>query len=96
MTPPPSPPPATGKPPLLRRESVNDLMCQVCYCDFEDGDELKVLPCGHGFHGECISPWLKDHWTCPICKKSVVEEEEGGGQETARGLAAAAAAAAGE
>ena len=43
--------------------------CSVCLTDFEDGEMIKFLPCTHRFHGDCIDPWLKDHSTCPLCKK---------------------------
>lgn len=32
--------------------------CVICICDFEDGETLTVLPCGHGYHKECVEPWL--------------------------------------
>ena len=28
----------------------HDCTCAVCLCDFEDGEQLKRLPCGHHFH----------------------------------------------
>ena len=41
----------------------------MCYVGFEDGDELKVLPCGHAqFHLECIRTWLERSPTCPLCR----------------------------
>ena len=54
----------------------NDVMCQVCQCDYEEGEEMKKLPCGHHFHTECIDRWLQDHPTCCICKKSIVTDDE--------------------
>lgn len=45
--------------------------CVICLCEFENGDNLMVLPCQHEFHTECINPWLlKKSSKCPICKTS--------------------------
>ena len=32
--------------------------CAVCLADFEEGDTLRELPCGHVFHLECCDKWL--------------------------------------
>ncbi|CAM9239071.1 unnamed protein product [Phaeothamnion confervicola] len=43
--------------------------CAVCLDDYEEGDVLKVMPCGHAFHAACIDPWLRDKsGRCPMCK----------------------------
>jgi len=44
--------------------------CMVCLCDFEDGDTLKIVPCFHKFHEECIDRWLLQKAECPVCKAS--------------------------
>lgn len=43
------------------------LACSVCVEDFEKGQDLRVLPCKHKFHPECIDPWLLNvSGTCPL------------------------------
>ena len=46
--------------------------CAVCVEDFADGDSLRVLPCEHCFHRQCIDEWLINHSAvCPLCKYEV-------------------------
>ncbi|XP_062220995.1 E3 ubiquitin-protein ligase ATL23-like [Phragmites australis] len=60
--------------------------CAVCLEAFQAGDRCQVLPrCGHGFHAQCVDPWLRKSRVCPICRAEV-----GGG---ARGKAAGEVAA---
>ena len=45
----------------------NGLACSVCVEDFEKGQDVRVLPCEHRFHPECIDPWLLNvSGTCPL------------------------------
>jgi hypothetical protein len=45
--------------------------CSICRCEFEPEDELRVLPCGHADHAECIDQWLAVNKSCPICCKDI-------------------------
>eukprot|EP00239_Pterosperma_sp_CCMP1384_P008029 CAMPEP_0197859452 /NCGR_PEP_ID=MMETSP1438-20131217/34022_1 /TAXON_ID=1461541 /ORGANISM="Pterosperma sp., Strain CCMP1384" /LENGTH=144 /DNA_ID=CAMNT_0043475939 /DNA_START=211 /DNA_END=642 /DNA_ORIENTATION=- len=31
--------------------------CAVCYCEYDPEEVVRVLPCGHRFHIECIDRW---------------------------------------
>ncbi len=43
--------------------------CTICLGPYEKGENLTILPCGHGFHKDCINNWLKDYsYKCPICR----------------------------
>ena len=46
--------------------------CPICIVDFEEGDDLRVLPCEgkHVFHQTCVDPWLLElSSSCPICRQ---------------------------
>ncbi|KAL3143946.1 hypothetical protein ABBQ32_003760 [Trebouxia sp. C0010 RCD-2024] len=55
--------------------------CTVCCDDYESGDALRVLKCGHKYHVECIDKWLLSSTdylrapTCPICSAAIVEDQ---------------------
>lgn len=43
------------------------LACSVCTDEFIKGQNVRVLPCNHKFHPECIDPWLLNvSGTCPL------------------------------
>jgi len=50
---------------------AENALCSICLNDYEEGDELRRLPCTHLFHSPCIDRWLSNHLTCPLCIQSV-------------------------
>lgn len=48
--------------------------CHICLVEYEDGDEIRVLPCHHEYHMSCVDKWLKEiHGVCPLCRRDVCE-----------------------
>lgn len=45
--------------------------CSICMDSVKLGDQVTVLPCTHWFHEVCITAWLKEHDTCPHCRKGI-------------------------
>ncbi|KAI2465725.1 hypothetical protein F4781DRAFT_424607 [Annulohypoxylon bovei var. microspora] len=45
------------------------LGCSICTEDFSVGQDVRVLPCDHKFHPQCVDPWLVNvSGTCPLCR----------------------------
>ncbi|XP_055901854.1 E3 ubiquitin-protein ligase goliath isoform X1 [Eupeodes corollae] len=47
--------------------------CAICIEAYKSSDCIRVLPCKHEFHKNCIDPWLIEHRTCPMCKLDVLK-----------------------
>ena len=46
---------------------AGNFSCPICTDDFIKGQDLRVLPCSHQFHPECVDPWLLTvSGTCPL------------------------------
>lgn len=48
--------------------------CPVCMDDIKD--KGTKLPCGHIFDKNCATTWLKQHDSCPVCRKSIQQNTE--------------------
>lgn len=56
-------------------EAIGRETCPICIVDFEEGDDLRQLPCEghHRFHQECVDPWLLElSSSCPICRQGML------------------------
>ncbi|XP_042505854.1 E3 ubiquitin-protein ligase At1g12760-like [Macadamia integrifolia] len=61
--------------------SLEDAECCICLSSYEDGVELRELPCGHHFHCTCIDKWLYINATCPLCKYNILKSGSQGREE---------------
>jgi hypothetical protein len=53
-----------------------DSSCAICLSDYENGEQLRFLHCGHHFHDKCIVQWLLNNKTCPFCKKEIDQKDQ--------------------
>lgn len=58
--------------PPSRCEGLDTGPCAVCLEPFHNNQCLRVLPCAHEYHRDCVDPWLLLRPTCPLCKRSIL------------------------
>ncbi|XP_039057900.1 uncharacterized protein LOC120201342 [Hibiscus syriacus] len=79
MVSPPAPESVVDSFPLRSHPKVNAAecmdaveQCHICLAEYEEGDQIRVLPCQHEFHMACVDKWLKEiHGVCPLCRGDV-------------------------
>ncbi|RJE21490.1 RING finger domain protein [Aspergillus sclerotialis] len=73
----------TSAPPSDPSPDSGNFSCPICTDDFVKGQDIRLLPCNHQFHPDCIDPWLVNvSGTCPLCRidlnpPQADEDEEG-------------------
>lgn len=63
------------KSPIVRAAGDTKRMCAICLEQYVHGDKLRLLPCQHRYHKECIDQWLSSRRPlCPVCKWDATQE----------------------
>eukprot|EP00210_Caulerpa_lentillifera_P007061 g6754.t1 len=64
---------------LLASDNTTSKSCSICFNDYVSGEQLKVLPCRHKYHKECIEQWFRTAPNfldappkCPYCNTSII------------------------
>ena len=61
---------------IYQKENFDTHQCVISMEDFNDGDTVIQLPCGHIFNPESIKTWLKEESSkCPICRYELKFDE---------------------
>ena len=56
-------------------KDYKDKDCNICLEQYELNNNIKILPCKHFFHKNCIKEWLcNEKINCPICRKDIREK----------------------
>ena len=45
--------------------------CPICLEEFSVGDVVSELTCHHPFHRDCLTLWMQENHTCPLCRLPV-------------------------
>ena len=58
---------------LLEKKGINDEnilkeTCVICLDPFLKEDKIASLECNHMFHYKCITLWVENKNTCPLCR----------------------------
>ncbi|KAH7522621.1 E3 ubiquitin-protein ligase At1g63170 isoform X2 [Ziziphus jujuba] len=59
--------------PIEHALSKEHAECCICLSAYENGMELRELPCLHHFHRACIDKWLRINAICPLCKFNILK-----------------------
>ncbi|KDQ10739.1 hypothetical protein BOTBODRAFT_115481, partial [Botryobasidium botryosum FD-172 SS1] len=54
------------------RNADSEIRCPICLDDYKPLDTvLRIDPCTHFFHQDCLKQWLGTAATCPVCRGRV-------------------------
>ena len=56
-----------------KNELNDDLLieCAICLENYEEEDDIVVLPCHHYYHKNCLEEWIAHNGSCPMCRITV-------------------------
>lgn len=57
--------------------------CAICQLDYEPSDMVKVLPCRHCYHPDCVGAWLADNKVRAVMACSLGQQQHAEGQRHA-------------
>lgn len=63
----------------ITQELLDDdpnMLCPVCKDPFRLNASMKLMPCKHTYHPDCIVPWLEINNSCPVCRFRLPTREE--------------------
>jgi hypothetical protein len=63
-----------GIPTTVATNADTQETCSICLDNYKEDQVMSVLHnCKHKFHKECVSAWLLNNPTCPLCRNKVFD-----------------------
>ena len=57
---------------LISESQIYMIDGEILQAEYEEGDDIGTLRCGHGYHVDCVKKWLLKKDSCPLCKAAVL------------------------
>ena len=48
--------------------------CPICLEKFVGNRPIRVLPCRHRYHSDCVDDWLVKRRRCPLCGYDILRK----------------------
>jgi len=45
--------------------------CLICLDEFNQGQQIVMIKCGHIYHKACLDSWFLKKKTCPLCDEQL-------------------------
>lgn len=58
----------------IKEHNDSTSKCLICQEKYDQSDNLRVLPCKHCFHIECVDQWLATKDCCPYCRQEIASD----------------------
>lgn len=56
------------------QEGSPEQECPICLETLQPNEVVRILPCRHAMHHDCISQWFEQgQYNCPLCKMELSE-----------------------
>ena len=46
--------------------------CLICLEEFNEGETVSLIKCGHMYHTQCVYSWFVNSKTCPLCDQELI------------------------
>jgi len=60
--------------PKVRFEQEELHQCSICLENYQQGELLTQLCCGHFFHVPCLARWMQRATQCPLCRTPAADD----------------------
>mmetsp|Transcript_92760 Transcript_92760/g.258380 ORF Transcript_92760/g.258380 Transcript_92760/m.258380 type:complete len:91 (-) Transcript_92760:160-432(-) len=68
---------SSGCNPEEKAGNITSDQCTICLEQFQAGEKLRMLPCLHRYHCNCVDRWLLQARSpeCPLCRNRIVQRD---------------------
>lgn len=46
------------------------IKCGICLDEYKENEYKREIKCKHVYHKRCVDKWLKQEYSCPLCRSN--------------------------